>query len=89
MEPEELHRWYLEATSKLRKESFNKEAQKPYNELTEEQKYIDKYISDKIKRKVKEMIIKRKLEWKSAEPITALLVGQTFDNLLEELGLED
>ena len=45
---EQLHGWYLEATASLHPESFNTNAQKPYSELTDEQKYIDKYIADKI-----------------------------------------
>lgn len=45
---QQLHEWYLEATKKLSPESFNKNAQKKYEELTEEQKYIDRFISGKI-----------------------------------------
>lgn len=51
--PEELHKWYLEATKKLNPKSFNEDAQKPYEQLSEEQKYIDKYIANKINDKVK------------------------------------
>ena len=47
--PEMLHEWYLEATQKLRPESFNANAQKPYEEMTDEQKQIDIYIADKIR----------------------------------------
>ena len=43
-----LHRWYLEATRELSPESFNPDAQKEYGELTDEQKFIDRYIADKI-----------------------------------------
>ena len=43
-----LHKWYLEATKKLKPESFNPEAQKTYHELTEEQRYIDEYIAFRI-----------------------------------------
>lgn len=46
--PKQLHDWYLEATKELKPESFNKEAQKEYEDLTEEQKFIDKYIAEKI-----------------------------------------
>ena len=46
--PEQLHKWYLEATKELSEYSFNKKAQKPYNKLTAEQKFIDEYIADKI-----------------------------------------
>ena len=46
--PEQLHNWYLEAIKELHPESFNPNAKKPYSELTEEQKFIDKYIADKI-----------------------------------------
>ena len=43
-----LHKWYLEATKKLSPESYNPNAQKPYEEMTEEQKFIDRYIADKV-----------------------------------------
>jgi len=45
---EKLHEWYLEACQKINPESFNKEAQKLYIDLTEEQKFIDRYIAEKI-----------------------------------------
>jgi hypothetical protein len=51
--PEELHKWYLEATERLSPENYNSNAQKPYEELTEEQKYIDSYIANEINRKYK------------------------------------
>ena len=59
--PEELHKWYLQATSILKKESYNPNAQKPYEELTEEQKFIDKFICDRINfriREIKENLLK-------------------------------
>lgn len=43
-----LHEWYLEASKKIGAESYNLKAQKDYNELTEEQKLLDKFIADKI-----------------------------------------
>ena len=43
-----LHEWYLEATAQISPENFNPEAQKPFEELTEEQKFIDRYIAKKI-----------------------------------------
>jgi len=46
--PEELHKWYLEATKKLNPLSFNEKAQKPYEELTKEQQFIDEFIAAKI-----------------------------------------
>src|SRR3990167_3075666 len=45
---EQLHYWYLEAVSNLSKESYNLEAVKPYEKLTDEQKEIDRYIAKKI-----------------------------------------
>ena len=45
---EKLHEWYLEATKALKPESYNPNAQKKYSELTEEQKFIDRFIADKI-----------------------------------------
>jgi len=52
IEPEELHKWYLEAIKELKPESFNKNAKKPYSELTDEQKFIDKHIALKINQKI-------------------------------------
>lgn len=46
--PEQLHSWYLEAVKKLKPESFNPNANKPYSEITDEQKSIDIYIANKI-----------------------------------------
>ena len=43
-----LHEWYLEATKELKPESYNPNAQKDYDKLTNEQKYIDIYIATKI-----------------------------------------
>lgn len=45
---ESLHRWYLEATRELKPESFNPNAQKAYADLTEEQKFIDRFIARKL-----------------------------------------
>jgi len=53
LKPEDLHNWYLEATKKLNPKSYNKEAQKPYRELSEEQKFIDKFIRKKILQRIK------------------------------------
>lgn len=50
--PQNMHEWYLEATQKLHPESFNPNAQKPYEELTEEQKFIDKYMAEKAEKTV-------------------------------------
>jgi hypothetical protein len=46
--PEQLHKWYLEATLQCNPESYNLKAQKCYEHLTEEQKSIDKYIAHAI-----------------------------------------
>lgn len=43
----ELHGWYLEAAAKS-PESFNPKAQVPFDKLTEEQKYVDRYIAEKV-----------------------------------------
>lgn len=43
----QLHLWYLEATKELNPESYNPNAQKAYEDMTEEQKFIDRYIADK------------------------------------------
>jgi hypothetical protein len=46
--PEQLHEWYLEAVEKISPDNFNPNAAKPYGELTDEQRFIDEYIADKI-----------------------------------------
>lgn len=46
---EQLHKWYLEACQ--RPESgmdFNPAAQEPYEALKETQKFLDRYIAEKI-----------------------------------------
>jgi hypothetical protein len=43
-----LHNWYLEATKNIKPESYNINAQKEFIELTDEQKFIDRYIAKKI-----------------------------------------
>jgi len=44
-----LHEWYLEAITHLSGENFNTSADRPYDDLNEEQKSIDRYIANKIK----------------------------------------
>ena len=44
---EKLHEWYLEACKELNPESYNAKAQKSYADLTEEQKFLDRYIAGK------------------------------------------
>jgi hypothetical protein len=45
---EQLHLWYLEATKGLNPKSYNPQAQKSYQDLTEEQREIDRFIAGKI-----------------------------------------
>ncbi len=52
----QLHTWYLEATQKISPDSFNKNAQKSYDELSDEQKSIDLYIAGKLIERVSEVI---------------------------------
>ena len=52
IEPEELHIWYLEATKQLNPKNFNKKAQKPFDELNSEQKFIDSFIASEINKKI-------------------------------------
>ena len=47
---EQLHKWYLEATEKLSPEDFNFDAQKGYEDLTQGQKFIDRYIAEKLRK---------------------------------------
>lgn len=51
---EKLHIWYLEATKELSPESYNPDAQKEYKDLTEEQKFIDRYIAQAITKHIVE-----------------------------------
>lgn len=61
---EKLHNLYLEATKTLHPESYNPKAQKPYSELTEEQKEIDRCIAQALLELVKkEMRELEKVEW--------------------------
>ncbi|MHC1591716.1 MAG: hypothetical protein ACXQS8_06505 [Candidatus Helarchaeales archaeon] len=43
-----LHEMYLEAISKLDESSYNKDAAKSFDDLTEEQKFIDRHIASRI-----------------------------------------
>lgn len=43
-----IHELYLEAIKECSPESYNKNAVKPFNELTKDQQKIDYYIVDKI-----------------------------------------
>jgi len=51
--PQQLHVLYLEATKSLHPESYNPNAQKSYDELTDEQRQIDEYIAEKINEHIK------------------------------------
>jgi hypothetical protein len=46
--PELIHNWYLEACKKVSRKSYNKRAQKTYSELSDEQKFLDRFIVNKI-----------------------------------------
>lgn len=60
--PKQLHNWYLEAVKKINKTNYNNKANVSYDNLNEEQKFLDKYIANKInqnfipKSEVKKMI---------------------------------
>ena len=45
---EQLHCWYLEALQEIDPNNYNHKAQKPYNELNEDQKFLDRYIAKKV-----------------------------------------
>jgi len=63
---ERLHIWYLEVTKKINPKSFNPNAQKEYSKLTEEQKFIDKYISEKILEELEQRekeILEDEIKW--------------------------
>jgi hypothetical protein len=55
---EKLHELYLEATKELNPKSYNPNAQKAYKDLTEEQKFIDRYIA----KAILSLIRKREIE---------------------------
>lgn len=57
---QQLHEWYLEATKNLRPDSYNPAAQIPYQDLTEEQKSIDKYIAEKTLNQIQEKLAEMK-----------------------------
>jgi hypothetical protein len=44
----QLHEWYLEATLDIDPLNYNANAQKDYDALSEEQKFIDRFIAKKI-----------------------------------------
>jgi hypothetical protein len=46
--PYKIHEWYLEACKRVKPKNFNPKAQKPYEELNEEQRFIDRFIVNKI-----------------------------------------
>jgi len=82
-----LHNWYLEIVRALPKGSFNPDANKPFEGLTEEQKAIDRFIAIKvldlleIERRKITGIIKQKIEEKYQfphgfqQPINAKTIG--------------
>ena len=55
-----LHEFYLGACEDLTGESYNSLAQKQYNNLTEDQKWIDKYIAQKVNELIKKHLKKLK-----------------------------
>ncbi len=67
--PELMHIWYLMIIEQLNPESYNKNAQKTFNELSEEQKKIDYFIADRTFNKLCKAI------WKD---VKALPKTQTF-----------
>lgn len=71
---EQLHIWYLEASAQLHPESFNSEAQKSYADLTEEQKFLDRYIAGKVNEMWKEETVEMQQDINS---ILAMLDGDT------------
>ena len=53
--PEQLHKWYLDCIGHLRPDAYNPKAVRPYAELTEEQKEIDKYIASKVNAEIERL----------------------------------
>ncbi len=98
---EQLHVWYLEASKELNPDNYNPKAQKPYQELNEEQKELDRYIAGKIlselgrKKNVKKMsksqfaefwqAYPRKMKRKVAERKYLLLDKRLHDKILSAL----
>ena len=82
--PELLHVWYLQATALLKPESYNQNAQKQFSELTDEQRYIDKFIAMKFKELVKKKIKERYLK------TNGIVMGHginmlVFDDIVREI----
>ena len=82
---EQMHIWYLEATLKLHPESFNPNAQKKYEDLTDEQKFIDIFIA----KKVEEKFIEKKRVREALKELLALepMWTNNIKEIMEELGL--
>jgi hypothetical protein len=55
---EQLHTWYLEATRELNPESYNIKAQVDFDDLTEEQKSIDRFIALALQEYINKEILK-------------------------------
>ena len=52
-----LHEWYLEAIKLIDKKNYNQKAVKSYDELNEQQRYIDVWIASQIRNQIKKEIM--------------------------------
>jgi len=95
---EQLHTWYLEATKKIQPNSYNKNAQKKYSDLTEEQKFIDRYIAKKVvklckivkeltKQEATEEILKKWFKFRDNFEKSRTLIPETY-KLLDDFERE-
>ena len=82
---EKLHEWYLEATKQLNPESYNPAAQKSYSELTEEQKFIDRYIANKVLQAAKNAVPKEKRVSKMWDAYSTSVYNQAIQQTLDNL----
>ncbi len=60
--PEQLHKWYLQAIKYVDPENFNPKADKDFEDMTEEQQYIDQHITLRINEVIKQAVKELKEE---------------------------
>ncbi|RLA57890.1 MAG: hypothetical protein DRR04_12090 [Gammaproteobacteria bacterium] len=84
VKPEEMHIWYLEITTRLKKESFNANAQVPYSQLTKEQQAIDKFIADRCNMKFNFYL--RHLRDEFTDMVAEFACGCSTNYIIERLG---
>ena len=46
--PEQLHEWYMQCIASVPARALNQRAGVPYDELTDDQKYIDEFMAQRV-----------------------------------------